>query len=277
MKWIRLFLLSALFLSVPQFMKKEFKLPPIHAGIPANPEWDAPPPSDEILNILNQPFVYFSHGNQSTVFQSEDGQYVLKIFRYRRSLFPIIHDVKNWFKKKPKQNFASKVNKTFNAAHIACTKGRPFTHVIFCHLNLTKDLLPTIQLKAGRTYTVPLDSYRFALQRKVSPFKETLLAAKDNPEEMKRLIDSFVQLLVDRSALNIRNSDPNLGPNFGFLDGQAVELDFGNYHIIEPNIQIRKDEIENFLNRFEKWLQCNAPEHVNQLRLKRMITYDLQE
>ena len=169
------------------------------------------------------------------------------------------------------------MNKTFNAAHIACTKGRPFTHVIFCHLNLTKDLLPVIQLKAGKTYTVPLDSYRCALQRRVSPFRATLLPAKDNPEEMKRLIDSLVQLFLDRSALNIRNSDPNLGPNFGFLNGQAVELDFGNYHMIEPNIQIRKDEIENFMNRFEKWLQYNAPEYVKELRLKRMISYDLQE
>jgi hypothetical protein len=262
MNWIKLLILSLLCLSVPQFMKKEFKLPPIHAGIPFNPNWETSPPSDEILAILNQPFHYFSHGNQSTVFQSEDGKYVLKIFRYRRSLFPIVHNVKNWFKKKPKQDFAAKVNKTFNAAHIASTKGKPFTHVIFCHLNLTKNLLPTIQLKAGKTYTVPLDSYRFALQKKVSPFKETLLKAKDSPEEMKRLIDSFIQLLVDRSALNIRNSDPNLGPNFGFLDGQAVELDFGNYHMIEPNSQIRKEEIENFMNRFQKWLNNNAPQYV---------------
>lgn len=265
MKTVKLLLISLLFLSIPQFMKREFKLPPIHAGIPTNPKWDTPPPTDPILAILNQPFVYLTRGNQSTVFQSEDGKYVLKLFRYKRSLFPLIHKFKNWFKKKPKQSFLSKADKTFNAAHLAYTEASEHTQVIYCHLNLTNNLLPITQLKAGKTYTVPLDAYRFALQKKVNPFKETLLSARAQPEEMHRLIDSFVELLIDRSRLNIRNSDPNLGPNFGFLEGKAVELDFGNYHKVSPDLERKKAEISNYLIRLEHWLEDYAPEYIEYL------------
>ncbi len=274
MRWIRLLLLSALFLSIPTLMKRDFKLPPTYIDrYPSNPKWETPAPQEELLSILNQPFLYFAHGNQSTVFASQDGKYVLKLFRYKRSLFPLLHNCKNWFKKKPKQSLVDKLEKTFNATHLAYTEASPFTQVIYCHLNLTQRQLPVIELQAGRKYEVPLDQYRFVLQRKVASFKETLLAAREDPEKMGRLLDSFLQLLINRSSLNIRNSDPNLGPNFGFLGEQAVELDFGNYHKISPNPEMRRQEIENLVQRLEEWLGVNAPEYVNDLRLKSAISY----
>lgn len=223
-----------------------------------------PPPGEEILEILNQPFFYFSKGNQSTVFQSQDGKYVLKLFRYRRSIFPTMHMLKNWYKHNPKQNFQTKIHKTFNAAHLAYNEGREFTQVLYCHLNLTEGKLPIITLKVGkRTYQLALDRYRFALQKKADPFKTTLLSARKNPEEMHRLIQSFVSLLIKRSDKNIRNSDPNLGPNFGFLNGEAVEIDFGNYQKISPNLQKQQEEISHFLISLEQWIAKSAPEHLD--------------
>lgn len=249
-------------------MKRDYKLPSLYIDrYPSDPAWETPPPTDEILSILNQPFSYFSHGNQTIVFLSQDGQYVLKLFRYKRSLFPILHSVKNLFKKKPKLSLSEKLHKTFSAVHLAYTKASPFTQVVYCHLNLTQNLLPTLKHPH-----IPLDQSRFVLQRKVSPFKETLLAAKNDPEKMDRLLTSFIDLLLKRSALGISNSDPNLAPNFGFLGEQAVELDFGNYHT-NTDSTIRKQEITNLLNRFEEWLGENAPEYVKNLRLKKEIAY----
>lgn len=267
-------LLSALFLSIPQFMKKDFKLPQTYIDrYPTDPGWEVPPPNEEISKILNQPFRYLANGNQATVFASEDGKYVLKLFRYKRSVFPFLHSCKNWFRKKPKQSLLEKLEKTFNAAHLAYTQASSFTQVVYCHLNLTQNLLPTIQLEVGKKYEVPLDNYRFVLQRRVAPFKETLLSAKKDPERMNRLLDSFLTLLFKRTALNIRNSDPNLGPNFGFLNDEAVELDFGNYHTIAPNPEMRREEIENLVMRLEEWLNANAPEYVKELRIKSAFLY----
>jgi hypothetical protein len=274
MKWIYCLLLTLISLSLPQLVKREFKIPPIHAQIPFNPDWESASPSPEVLQILEKPFTYFTHGNQTTVFVSQDGNYVLKLFRYRRSLFPLVQKVKNFFKQKPKMDFQTKMTKTLNAAHLAGTLGRDFTQVVYCHLNLTQNRLPTTLFQADRSYLLPLDAYRFVLQRKVTPFKEALLSAKNNPIEMNQLIDSFLKLLLDRSALHLRNSDPNLGPNFGFLEGKAVELDFGNYHLISTDPEKRNKEIENFLTRLEHWIEDNAPEYLNDLHLKRGIVYD---
>lgn len=278
MKWLRLLLFSALFLSLPQMIRRDFKLPPIHAHFPSNPNWEMPPPSEELLKILNQPFIYYSRGNQSSVFESQDGKYVLKLFRYRRSIFPIVHFLQNGFKKKPKKNFGMKMNKTLNAAHLAYKQAGRFTQVIYCHLNLTQHLFSTLQLRADqKVYNLPLDRYRFVLQRKASPFKETLLAARSEPEKMRRLIESFALLLIERSSLNIRNSDPNLGPNFGFIEEKAVEIDFGNYQKIEWDRKRQKGEISHFLMSLELWLAQEAPEHLSfmkDLRRKIEISYD---
>lgn len=256
---------SLAFLCLPFAIKRDFKLPPIHAEIPFHPEWEGPPLSPEIFQILNQPFTYLAHGNQATVFLSLDGQYVLKLFRYRRSPFSLIHHLKSmkatYSGKKPRLDLYAKIEKTFLAAQIACTEAKEFTQAVYCHLNLTQNLLPLAELNASRKIWLPLDRYRFVLQKKVAPFKETLLRARSDPEEMQRLTASWIDLLFRRSSQGIRNSDPNLGPNFGFLNGKAVEIDFGNYHKAPQTPR----EFSNYLERFEEWVQKNAPEHFDRI------------
>ena len=276
--FLKLILIAICFLSIPFIYKKEFKLPPIHAHIPFNPNWAMPSLSDEMLQILQSPFTYFAKGNQSTVFLSADGKYVLKLFRYRRSIFPTLTAVKNWMKKKAKLSLKEKLMKTFNATHLAANEGKEFTQVVYCHLNLTKHELPCVTLKVGKkSYYLPLDHTRFVLQKKVDPFKKALLSAKNNPEEMHRLMESFAKLLLERSKANISNSDPNLGPNFGFLEGQAVEIDFGNYRKVAPNQRRQKEELSRFLISLETWMSKRAPEYYQDainLRIKFENAYD---
>lgn len=279
MKIIRLFLFCAFFLALPSLCKFPFRIPPHVADIPFHPEWDVPLPP-EIGALLAQPFTYLSHGNQATVFLSQDERYVLKLFRYTRSRFPFIHTMKDaiasWRGKKSKDNFRTKIGKTLQAAHIAHAEGRSFTQVAYCHLNLTEGRLPVATLHAHRTYRLPLDRYRFVVQKKVVPFKEALLAAKKEPAEMHRLIDSFVDLILARSASGICNSDPNLGPNFGFLGTQAVEIDFGNYRKPPFDPIKRIAEMTGYFTRFTHWLAKNSPEFIPYLHQKIAISYDQQ-
>lgn len=90
MRIILTLLFIAICLSIPELCKSKFKPPPVLENLPPyNPDWEFAVDLHEIANILNQPFIYLSRGNQASVFESQDGKYVLKIFRYRRSLFPI--------------------------------------------------------------------------------------------------------------------------------------------------------------------------------------------
>lgn len=279
MKGVFCFFLVISSLWTPFLFKKEFKLPPVYEHIPPyNPNWELGPPSKEIQGILHQKFSYFSNGNQSTVFLSEDGKYVLKLFRYTRSRFHFLHSMKNAFKKKPKMDLMTKITKTLNAAYLGCTDAKEFTKAVYAHLNLSKNELPIVEINyKGQTYHLPMDRYRFILQKKVTPFKEALKLARNQPDLLEKYMLSFANLLFNRSSLNIRNSDPNLGPNFGFLGNQAVEIDFGNYHRIAPNQALRIKEYENLMNRFEEWVRNNMPEHLGRLkylRLKVRSSYD---
>lgn len=274
----RFVLFCVLIFSTPFVFKKDFKPPPRYTIFPFHSDWELPPPSDQIVNILSSRFYYFAQGNQSSVFVSEDGNYVLKLFRYQRSLFPFVQWIKNRWKHKPKLGLKAKIEKTLNATHLAFQEGREFTRVVYCHLNLTENLLPITECIVGKKiYRFPLDYYRFALQQKVEPFKKTLLEARDNPEKIHRLMNSFAKLLLDRSQKNIQNSDPNLEPNFGFFDDKAVEIDFGNYQKIDPHQHNQKKEISQFLISLEQLLAIYAPEHLPfaiDLRIKTEMVYD---
>ena len=270
-------------ISIPFLLKHlphRFKIPPSLVTLPFNLEWESPPLStqenEKICAILKSPFTYLSHGNQSYVFESEDGEYVLKLFRYRLIRSPLAQAVKNkvdaLLYKKAKDSFSEKVNKTFKAARLAFVEARSYTQVVFCHLNITEGLLPVTHFKtAFRSFALPMDRYRFVIQRKVVPFKEAMLLCKDDPQKMISQIDSLFLLLLSRSALGIRNSDPTLAPNFGFYQGRAVEMDFGNYRKIplDPNRQWA--EIDSFLIRLKDWLTKNAPEYAAVIDEKRLL------
>lgn len=258
-------------------LPNRFKVPPSLQDISFRPDWEipclSPEQNKEILSILSSPFTYLSKGNQSYVFASSDGEYVLKLFRYRCTRFPILQSIKEWaeafYKTRPKDDFIVKTNKTFRAARMAFVEGKEFTKVAYCHLNLTKNLLPKTQLiTPHRTVYLPMDRYRFVLQKRVTPFAEALLSAKCNADQMHAMIDSFAALLIERTEKGIRNSDPNLAPNFGFFEGKAVEMDFGNYRPISPDAALRRTEMDNFMLRFRNWLQKNAPEYVGYLDKK---------
>lgn len=273
---VRLFLFCLICLTLPTWVKFSFRLPPQNTQILFHPEWEVPL-SAETKTILSQPFTYLDRGNQTTVFLSQDGQYVLKLFRYRRSRFAWIESIKGSFArfrhKKPKHALWAKMQKTLEAAHLAYTEGRSFTQLVYIHLNITENLLPTVTLKAHQAYHLPLDKYRFVIQRKATPFKEALLAAKKQPAKMHQCIDSLVDLLHARSAHGIQNADPNLGPNFGFIDERAVEIDFGNYRKSLPDPARQSQEIAQYFGRFAEWLQKNCPEYIPYLQQKIAIPY----
>ena len=254
----------SLFGSLPFLMPHRIRIPPALISVEHRTEWETPSIAPDLFNILAlQKWTYFARGNQAYVFESQDGQYVLKLFRYRFTRFPCLHVCKNVFHKKPKDSFAVKIHKTAFAAKIAGTEAEKFTQVLFCHLNLTHGTLPIAHLEIpSGTYDVPLDRLRFVLQKKVTSFVPAFLEARQDPLKMRAMIHSFVDLLKERASLGILNSDPNVLPNYGFLETSAVEMDFGNYRKSQDP-QKQKDEFRRKTFLLRNWLYFNAPEYVN--------------
>ncbi len=255
---------SLLFL-LPLALKKAthgFRLAKIRLDYPFVPEWEAEGNAGE---ILNQPFFYLGKGAQSYVFESKDKQHVIKIFRYDQMMNPIRTSFRSYFGKKKKKSPAdAKIRRVFNACKIAYEEAREETGLELIHLNATEGKFPILRVRdpLGRPCRISLDRVRFAVQKKAEPFRKTLRASlqSGDPDRIKREIDSFFSLLEARTAKGIYNSDPNVSRNFGFVEGKAVEFDFGNYFHGPKTKEAQTKQIRKFGARLKRWVRKEAPE-----------------
>jgi hypothetical protein len=243
------FLFLSLMLSLPSFAKRftqGFRLAKLRLDFPYHPEWETDP-NPAIQSILEQKYSFIGKGAQSYVFESEDGKYVIKLFRYDQP------------------SSETKIIHLFNACKMAYDSLRDETGLVYVHLNPTPMNLPTLQCKdpIGRNYKFALDHYRFALQKKATPFRQTLIAAQSDPLLMQKRIDQFIALLKARTNKEILNTDSNLSRNFGFLEDRSIEFDFGNYRRC-PGLN-RKNEIRRYALKLRRWLKRHAPHWVSYL------------
>jgi len=235
-----------------------FKLGKMQIQIPHRGDWEVQQNSEVLSQILSQPFSYLDRGAQCYVFESADGQYVIKLFRYDRT----------WkeHSKKISKELKKKIEKLFRACVLAYSRAPEETGIVFLHLNLTKNTLPRLTARGptGNTFTLNLDNYRFAVQKKVKPFKEVFLKAyeRQDKEAIKSHIDAYLDLIHARAKKGIRNSDPAISRNIGFLEGKAYELDFGNY---SENTSTSAWEVARYTQRLRTWLLDYAPEWVSYL------------
>lgn len=248
-KFCTFVLVVSFFLSLPALALRYtygFKVSKIKIIAERRPEWDMEV-SDEVVKALCQPFSFLGKGTQSYAFISHDGQYVVKLFR----------------------NVKSPTNPRnvclLHTAKISYEKLKEETGLIYVHLNETENALPILSLRdaVGRRMKLPLDRYRFALQKKASPFADTLEDAKCCPDAMRARINQVIELLCKRAAAGVRNTDPNMMRNFGFLQTCAVEFDFGSYQE-DSNFNIQQ-EIKRYTDQLRKWLSSHCPEWVSYL------------
>jgi len=248
------FLFSALVLGAPYVWRDitgEFRFGKLAFDLPYNPNWDSTAIADD--NFFQGTFTFLAQGGQSFVFQSEDGQWVLKLFRYDRWIHPWRKFVRNkWLGKQERLPYDQKIDRLFCSTKLAYEQAADLTGLAYIHLN-TDDRLPIVSLKdrLGRVYPIDLSKTYFAIQRKADPLPQVFLETmqKGDEERFNLLTHSFVDLLKKRTARGIRNTDTKVHLNFGFWGTQCVEWDFGNY-CIDPELRSeegKNQEIHRFL------------------------------
>ncbi len=248
-RFVFFLLFVSFLLSLPSAAKRAtrgFKIGKMELHFPNRPEWEMPL-DPTLRSLLEQPFTYLSKGAQCYVFESEDRQFVIKLFRYDH---PVNYE---------------KVETLFNACKIAHDHLQEETALLYIHLNQTNLGLPILKCSdpIGRTVRIRLDQSRFAIQKKGEPFFDRLDRALSNEGEMKRQIDRFVDLVVSRARKGVLNTDRSLGTNFGFVGERAVEFDFGNYRLVS-GLEI-EGEVRRYTSQLEAWLSERAPEWVSYL------------
>lgn len=232
---------------------RQFSLPLISGPLFAP---SVPPVSSSVKLALAQPYSYLGQGRQAFAFISQDGKWVVKFFnqRYHQMPFYGVFSRKERLKRQKRERFY------VESYHLAMEHLAKETGMLYVHFGPSSDPLPILDLKdrKGRSYRIDLNSVPFVLQKKGEPFYSAIETLP-----LKEGIVQFVDLIANRIAMGIADSDHNVESNFAICEGKVIQIDPGRYHLL--NMERKKtvqQEWWSATHRFRNWLEKNHPESV---------------
>ncbi len=204
--------------------------------------------------ILSQKFHYLAKGSQSYVFASEDGRYVIKLFKDpRKHLYSwtwigsqLIKKGPRWVWKtlhsdKRQQKWDRHLASLYSAATALCQE----TGILYAHLEGTTRLnLPlVITDKIHIAHTLALDALPFVLQKRATPLQEHLSTL--TYAEKEKCLEAARNLLQAVEEKELVYTDNKID-NWGFVEGRPMLIDLG---CISSSAQRVKDHrrIDHFL------------------------------
>lgn len=240
------------------------------------PEWNLKEIADgdkaEIEKMFSRPFRYLSKGTQSYVFESEDGQYVIKFLKQKHlNMAKPLEWAENIpFFSSPiqakRQRREEKRVKIYTGWKLAYEEISQDTGVLFCQLNPTDRFTSTLTLidKVGRKHVYDPNELVFYIQKKGVPLL-TYLNKKRNEGDLpgaKKALRKLFTYLVDRSKRGVYDRDPAYTQNLGFIDDQPVNLDVGNLRIdpmiTDPAEYLPRIKIHTLALKY--WIEQHYPE-----------------
>lgn len=255
-----------------------FNIEKISSKLTYNEMWGVPPLNQEeiqcfVTNVFSQPFYYLGSGEQCYVFQSEDGQFVLKFFKMHQLLpkdwlndfpFSLLENYRFNNVEKRKQL----INEVFSSIKSCYDNLQDESGLLFIHLNKTRDLRTkaTLHDKSGKKYLVDLDSKEFFLQRKAVRIYDHLvkLMKQGEEERVHRSIRSLLKVVVARCEQGLADLDIGVRNNYGFIEDEAMIIDCGSLvpddAIAQPHHYQR--EVLRIAEAMDHWAQTHYPELV---------------
>lgn len=243
-KWLRyplyLLLLSLAGAALGDFCQKQTKgfrlqnllssYPPLY---PCTPVTETE--KESICKILAQPFYFLKKGQQCFAFASQDGKYVLKLFRWDKlEPSPFMRYLPLSFTQKNKEEKSKKQSLDFASYQIAYTHLKEETGLVFLTLAPQKDLNVPIELYDNLyiKHILLANDIAFILQKKVEDFFPKFIATKQI-DSLHPFLLCLANILHKRADQKISDSDITLEYNMGILDGKPVLFDIGNLRYLE--------------------------------------------
>jgi hypothetical protein len=245
---------------------KGFCLHFVDVPLTHNPAWDTTTPFPS--SIFDQPFFYLDKGAQSFVFESQDQNYVVKLYKFpshMRRFGWLNHPI--GYLLSPKRRAIKAHNEkrfllSYNSYFLAHEQLLQETAALYLHLNPTTHLKKSIRLvdHTGYTYTLPLDHLGFVVQRKGTPFVPLLLSTiqQREIETAKKMIDGLVELILSRCSKGITDLDNLANDNYGWLEERAIHLDIGRFTRQDTISPLQ--EVIRVTQPLSDYLEKNAPE-----------------
>ena len=219
-------------------------------------------------HLLSQTYRYLDSGSQSYVFLSEDGQTVLKLFKFQHMRTP------PWLECFPQTSYLQKkrtqkrevLTKTFDSISLAYDHLREETGLLFIHLCKTTHLKTHLKLvdKIGKTHHLDLDKVEFILQKRGTLAYEKIDQWMQGAQTQKAQVGirNLLSLALLRCQKGFFDKDPDFSTNFGFIKEQPFQIDFGRLSIDprEKEPEVYRPEMLRITREFQSWIEKNHPD-----------------
>jgi len=226
---------------------------------------------DTVEVALSQQFSYLGKGCQSYVFLSQDGQYVIKFFKYQRlrdkewmesySFIPFVDTYRTQKNEKKRR----KREGVFSSWKLAFDKLSKETGAVYVHLNKTNDLHGnlTIHDKVGNTYSLKIDNYEFMIQKCATMLCDEIDSFMERGEQKKAgiILESLVERVLSEYHRGLADNDHALIQNTGVCQGEPIHVDIGQF--VEEEIvkdpAFHMQELYTKTYKFRLWLRSKHP------------------
>ncbi len=234
-----------------------FTLSKIASDLPIHIDEQAPPP--HLADIFSQRFVYLTKGGQCYVFVSEDGNYVLKFFKHHHLRAPAFYQYLPFLRPHARKKQAA-LKEAFASHQIACRELKKETGLVYLHLEKNRSFPFTVKIvdKLHIEHPLPLGLFEFVLQKRATLLYSHIdaLMQKGDVEGAKQALAQALQLIQTCRQKGILDTDANLSTNFGFIEGEAIQIDTGRLSKPTPFPDYRPRGIEEV----KHWLNSHYPE-----------------
>lgn len=259
----------------------DFRLSNISYEMPYQQKWEiaSPTPDEEqqLQSILKQEFAYLGKGAQSYAFASDDGNYVIKFFKFkhlRPSLFqdmlPSIGFIKT-YKEKQAARKQRKLYGVFQGYKLAYDKHKNESGLLFIQLNTADNPHRTVTIrdKMGFKRIVHLEHVPFILQQKGQTLRVVLanLLQQGNVAAAQDRIGNIFDLYASEYRKGIYDHDHGVMYNTGFIGERPIHLDVGKMvpeESMKQNDAAKKD-MQLVADKMIPWLRKNYPQYSPQL------------
>lgn len=212
-----------------------------------------------IDQILSKQYSWLGQGRQVVAFLSEDGKYVLKIFKFKR--------LRTAYSEHAEEKRIRRIEKLFSGYHLGYTEDTENTGLIYVHLNKTNDLNKTIIVKdrLGFSHQIDLDTHAFAIQEYATMTKKMIsdLLTKGKLDEAIERINQLFDLYLSEYNKGIVDADRNVMSNTGFLGNRAIRLDLGQLR--KEKTDYRDDLEKVAFTRIYGWVLKYYPQYAEKI------------
>ncbi len=183
--------------------------------------------------LLEQKFFYYGKGSEAYVFESEDKKFVLKFFKQKANPFA--------------ERRGSEKSYRLAAAELVEETG-----LVATHLDRTDSLHNSLCLvdKLNIAHLLDPNAFQFVVQKKAEPVLHTLekLICKGDVEGTKEKMTQILHLFSTYRSKGICEKDGNISRNFGFYEGEAIQIDLGGFQKASAPSRLKAGE-------FLRWLE----------------------